>query len=88
MDGFVGLRKKMKMWTHNDGVKKVRQEGTVVKIRPAIVSDREQNPCDNSTDNEKGLQEQKMERTIKLWRQNNQNVKGFLCRVKSVLGIV
>lgn len=34
--------------------------GTVMKIRPAIVSDREQKPYDNSTDNEKGLQEQKM----------------------------
>lgn len=76
------------MRKHNDGMKKVRQEGTVVKVRPTIVSDREQNPCDNSTDNEKGLQEQKMEGTMKLWRQNNQNVKGFLCRVKSVLGIV
>lgn len=64
MNGLVGLRKKM--WTHNDGVKKVRQDltdmQTVVKIRPVNVSDREQNPCDKSTDNEKGLQEKKMEK--------------------------
>jgi hypothetical protein len=38
----------------------IARTATVMKIRLAIASDREQNPCDNSTDNEKGLQEQKM----------------------------
>ena len=65
VDGFVGLHRKT--WRYNGGMKKSQQEpmkvqgtGTVMKIRPAILSDREQDPCENGTDNEEGLQEQKM----------------------------